>query len=237
MVAKAHRKDHPLSMRLPDADLALIDRAAGLVRMSAEGFEAFMAAMAAPAEPVARLPTATAPGYAAMTPAALAAGTAGKPLGAATIAGISLQKGLQYRTSGPRGEAIKGRMMVGILDVGRAFMRRGTPLDLSLACLRTLDAYFDREAPGGQPSPTSELSTRRQDAVLEVAAYVSAVIASAVGGGVLEIDEDDPDAALNLRLVLPNGHTLNPVMRVIGRLDLGASQSLAAYGQFATGGG
>ncbi len=192
------------------------------------------------ATPQAIVPTTTSPGYAAMIPAGAPVAPAPprpSPVGQATMLGLSLQKGLQYRTTGPRGVAIKGQLMVGILDVGRAFMRRGTPLDLSLACLQTLDAYFDREAPGGQPLATSELSTRRQDAVLEIAAYVSAVIAGAVGGGVLEIDEDDPEASLNLRLVLPNGHTLNPVMRVIGRLDLGASQSLAAYGQFATGGG
>ena len=30
MTATTHRKDHPLSMRLPDTDIALIDRAAGL---------------------------------------------------------------------------------------------------------------------------------------------------------------------------------------------------------------
>lgn len=78
MVADARRKDHPLSMRLPESDLALIDRAAGLrgrsrtdfvrdaavraaeevlmdngpLRMSPEGFDAFMSAMSAPAEPV-----------------------------------------------------------------------------------------------------------------------------------------------------------------------------------------
>lgn len=72
------KKDHPLSMRLPEADLAIIDRAARLrgrsrtdfvreaavraaeaalmenapVRMSSEGFEAFMAILAAPAAPV-----------------------------------------------------------------------------------------------------------------------------------------------------------------------------------------
>ncbi|MBC7950410.1 MAG: DUF1778 domain-containing protein [Rhodospirillaceae bacterium] len=78
MSLTANRKDHPLSMRLPDADLALIDRAAGLrgrsrtdfvreaavraaedvlmdaslVRMSAEGFAAFMAVLSEPAVPV-----------------------------------------------------------------------------------------------------------------------------------------------------------------------------------------
>jgi uncharacterized protein (DUF1778 family) len=72
------KKDHPLSMRLPEADLAIIDRAARLrgrsrtdfvreaavraaeaalmenapVRMSPEGFDAFMAILAAPAVPV-----------------------------------------------------------------------------------------------------------------------------------------------------------------------------------------
>lgn len=78
MPATANRKDHPLSMRLPEADLALIDRAAslrgrsrtdfvreaavraaedvlmetGLVRMSQEGFAEFMAVLSAPAAPV-----------------------------------------------------------------------------------------------------------------------------------------------------------------------------------------
>ena len=76
--ANAKRKDHPLSMRLPVADIAMIDRAAGLrgrsrtdfvreaavraaedvllenrlVRMSAEGFAEFMVALSAPAAPV-----------------------------------------------------------------------------------------------------------------------------------------------------------------------------------------
>jgi len=72
------KKDHPLSMRLPDADIAIIDRAAGmrgrsrtdfvreaavraaeevlmeskLVRMSPSGFAAFMNTLAAPAAAV-----------------------------------------------------------------------------------------------------------------------------------------------------------------------------------------
>lgn len=75
---RARRKDHPLSMRLPEADIAVIDRAARLkgrsrtdfvrgaavraaeeallestlVRMSEDGFAAFMDAVTAPARPV-----------------------------------------------------------------------------------------------------------------------------------------------------------------------------------------
>lgn len=78
MPQPAPRKEHPLSMRLPDTDIAIIDRAARLrgrsrtdfvrdaavraaedvlmetspIRMSAEGFDAFMAAVAGPAVPV-----------------------------------------------------------------------------------------------------------------------------------------------------------------------------------------
>ncbi len=74
----AERKEHPLSMRLPEADIAIIDRAATLrgrsrtdfvreaavraaedvlmettpIRMSAAGFKAFMAALSGPAKPV-----------------------------------------------------------------------------------------------------------------------------------------------------------------------------------------
>lgn len=74
----AARKEHPLSMRLPGADIALIDRAASLrgrsrtdfireaavraaeeaivettlIRMSPAGFEAFVEAISAPPVPV-----------------------------------------------------------------------------------------------------------------------------------------------------------------------------------------
>jgi uncharacterized protein (DUF1778 family) len=75
MSAAATRKDHPLSMRLPEADIAMIDRAAGLrgrsrtdfvrdaavraaedvimeaalIRMSPDCFEAFVSALSASA--------------------------------------------------------------------------------------------------------------------------------------------------------------------------------------------
>lgn len=78
MPRAAQRKDHPLSMRLPDADLAIIDRAAllrgrsrtefmrdaavrtaediimenTLIRMTPAGFDAFVAALDAPGKPV-----------------------------------------------------------------------------------------------------------------------------------------------------------------------------------------
>ncbi len=78
MTRAAQRKDHPLSMRLQDADIAIIDRAAQLrgrsrtefmrdaavraaedaimentpIRLNPEGFEAFVAALEAPGKPV-----------------------------------------------------------------------------------------------------------------------------------------------------------------------------------------
>ena len=81
MPRTAERKDHPLSMRLPDADIAVIDRAASLrgrsrtdfvreaavraaedvlletsaVRMSAGGFDAFMQVLSGPAQAVPEL--------------------------------------------------------------------------------------------------------------------------------------------------------------------------------------
>jgi len=78
MARSTKRKDHPLSMRLPAADIAIIDRAAGLsgrsrtdfvreaavreaeavlmektlIRMSRGGFAAFLAAIAGPGHAV-----------------------------------------------------------------------------------------------------------------------------------------------------------------------------------------
>src|SRR5437016_72968 len=77
MTARAQRKEHPLSMRLPEADIAIIDRAAmlrgrsrtdfvreaavraaedvlmesRLIRMSLGAFADFMAVLSAPAAP------------------------------------------------------------------------------------------------------------------------------------------------------------------------------------------
>jgi uncharacterized protein (DUF1778 family) len=78
MAANAERKDYPVSMRLPEADIALIDRAAGmrgrsrtdfvrdaavraaeevllenpLIRMSQQGFADFVEVLSGPAKPV-----------------------------------------------------------------------------------------------------------------------------------------------------------------------------------------
>jgi len=78
MSRSTERKDHPLSMRLQVADIAIIDRAAGLrgrsradfvreaavraaeeivmeasfIRMSPAGLKAFLAALSGPAKPV-----------------------------------------------------------------------------------------------------------------------------------------------------------------------------------------
>ena len=78
MATTAERKEYPISMRLPEADVAMIDRAASLrgrsrtdfvrdaavraaedvlmentpIRMSAEGFDAFMAAVSGAGAPV-----------------------------------------------------------------------------------------------------------------------------------------------------------------------------------------
>lgn len=97
MAIGTERKEHPISMRLPEADVAMIDRAAGLrgrsrtefvrdaavraaedvlmetglIRMSAEGFDDFMAVVSAPASPVPEMaevvkrPAPWEPGYAA----------------------------------------------------------------------------------------------------------------------------------------------------------------------------
>lgn len=77
----AQRKEHPLSMRLPDADIAIIDRAATLrgrsrtdfvreaavraaedvlmeatpIRMSPDGFDALLKALSAPVAPVSEM--------------------------------------------------------------------------------------------------------------------------------------------------------------------------------------
>ena len=95
MPRSVKRKEHPLSMRLPEADIAIIDRAATLrgrsrtdfvreaavraaedvlmenrlIRMTPEGFAAFMAALSAPVAPVpemvdlAKRPAPWDPGY------------------------------------------------------------------------------------------------------------------------------------------------------------------------------
>jgi uncharacterized protein (DUF1778 family) len=52
MPRAVERKEHPLSMRLPETDIAIIDRAAALRGRSRTAFKAFMAALSGPATPV-----------------------------------------------------------------------------------------------------------------------------------------------------------------------------------------
>lgn len=78
MTETAKRKEHPLSMRIPESDVAIIDRAASLrgrsrtdfvreaavraaedvlmetlpIRMTEAGFDAFLEALSGPAKPV-----------------------------------------------------------------------------------------------------------------------------------------------------------------------------------------
>lgn len=78
MATTTERREHPISMRLPEPDIAMIDRAASLrgrsrtdfvreaavraaedvlmenrlIRMSSEGFAEFMASLSVPAAPV-----------------------------------------------------------------------------------------------------------------------------------------------------------------------------------------
>ena len=81
MASRTKKKEHPLSMRLPETDIAIIDRAAdlrgrsrtdfvreaavraaeeiimenALIRMSPKGFSAFMSAIGAPATVIPKL--------------------------------------------------------------------------------------------------------------------------------------------------------------------------------------
>ncbi len=113
-------------------------------------------------------------------------------------------------------------------SVARALSSSGYRADFSVASLRELDRFFDEHTEGGKPKAGGLLEDRRGQRLFAIGAYCGEVIRRQVGG-TWTTDEDDPNAEINIVLVLPDGSVLWPVQRVMKRFTHGSEEGLYAY--------
>lgn len=127
--------------------------------------------------------------------------------------------------------------MASILEdvhLGAAFMAEaltseGYRADFSPDSLWEIDRFFDEQSSRGKPVAGGLLSAGLGGHLFTIGAYVGEVIRRGVGGEWYG-DDNDPDAEINVKLVLPNGTACWPVQRVMKRFKEGEEAAIAPYG-------
>jgi hypothetical protein len=112
--------------------------------------------------------------------------------------------------------------------IATAISSSGYRADFSAASLWEVDRFIDEQAPGGKPKRWGLLSRDLGTRLFSLGAYVGDVVRREVGGE-WEVDDDDPNAEVNVAIRLPDGSLIWPVQRVMKRLTHGAEDGIAAY--------
>jgi hypothetical protein len=113
--------------------------------------------------------------------------------------------------------------------IATALTSSGYKADFSLKSLIEVDRFIDDQAPNGQPKPGGLLSERLGSRVFALGGYVGEVLRRTYGGE-WKGNDADPQAEINIELVLKSGSTLWPIQRVMKRLKTGHEEALYAYG-------
>jgi hypothetical protein len=127
--------------------------------------------------------------------------------------------------------------LVGIQDdvvssanwIASALTSSGYTADFSAESLAQIDRFFDEQSRRGTPVKRGLLSEGLGQRIFGIGSYVGEVIRRGVGGAWVG-DDSDPEAEINVCLILDDGSTIWPVQRVMKRYKNGRDDSLVAYG-------
>ena len=100
--------------------------------------------------------------------------------------------------------------------------------DFSPASLWEVERFFDEQAPDGEARRGGLLSEGLGQRLFGLGSYVGEVIRREVGGQ-WEGDDSDPEAEINVTLVLDDGSRIWPVQRVVKRYSNGPEDDVASY--------
>jgi hypothetical protein len=117
--------------------------------------------------------------------------------------------------------------------IAKALSASGYKADFSVESLREVDRFFDDQAPNGRPKPGGLLSSDVGARLFALGGYVGEVIRRASGGD-WKGNDKDPEAEINIALVLKAGAILWPVQRVMKRFKNGSEDGIYVYGVSAT---
>lgn len=97
--------------------------------------------------------------------------------------------------------------------VSEALTSSGYKADFTPESLQEIERFFREHTVDGEAKPGGLLSEQTVSRVWAIGAYCGEVVRK-VTGGHWETDDEDPDAAFNLRLVRGNGGICWPMQRV-----------------------
>jgi hypothetical protein len=113
--------------------------------------------------------------------------------------------------------------------IATALTSSGYRADFALSSMREIDRFFDEHSRNGEAIPNGLLSEKLGSRMFALGGYVGEVIRRAHGGH-WHVDDQDPEAEINIALVLPGGGLIWPVQRVMKRFKNGAEDGIYAYG-------
>lgn len=113
--------------------------------------------------------------------------------------------------------------------IAKALSSSGYHADFSIESLREIDRFFDEHAQGGQTIPGGLLSEQLGSRIFAIGSYVGEVIIRAYNG-TWQVDANDPEAEMNIAVVLASGAVMWPVQRVSNRFKNGPEDGICVYG-------
>lgn len=113
--------------------------------------------------------------------------------------------------------------------VAGALHSSGYRADFSPASLWSIDQFLDDHSQDGQPRRRGLLAEDLGARLFALGAYVGEVVRRDAGAS-WQLDDQDPDNEIDVRLVLDDGRTVWPVQRVMKRFSNGHEDGIAAYG-------
>jgi hypothetical protein len=116
--------------------------------------------------------------------------------------------------------------------ISRALSSSGYRADFTAESLWEIDRFFDEQSRDGAAKRGGLLSKSLGQRLFAVGSYMGEVLRRQVGGEWIG-DDQDPEAEINVGLLLPDGSVCWPVQRAMKRFKNGAEDGIATWGSFA----
>jgi len=112
--------------------------------------------------------------------------------------------------------------------ISQALQSSGYRADFSPESLWEIDFFFDDHSRNGRARSNGLLSKDLGKRLFALGGYVGEVLRRNIGGE-WRGDDNDPQAEINVELILSSGAVCWPVQRVMKRFNNGEEESIAAY--------
>ncbi len=116
--------------------------------------------------------------------------------------------------------------------ISKALASSGYRADFSVESLHDIDRFFDEHAQNGQAIPGGLLSEQLGSRIFAIGSYIGEVIIRAYNGS-WQTDDNDPEAEMNIAIVLNKGTIMWPVQRAMKRFKNGPQDGIYVYGRVA----